>query len=47
MLNQEAATVLYKIICLHAAIAGMPAEDYFIDGLLTGFRLPLAILDEE
>ena len=47
MLNQEAATVLDKMICLQAAIAGMTAEEYFIDGLRTGFRLALAILDEE
>ena len=44
---QEAATVLDKMICLQAAIAGMTAEEYFIDGLRTGFRLALAILDEE
>jgi hypothetical protein len=25
----------------------MTAEEYFIDGLRTGFRLALAILDEE
>ena len=36
-----------KMICLQAAIAGMTAEEYFIDGLRTGFRLALAILDEE
>ena len=47
MLNQEAATVLDKMICLQAAIAGMTAEEYFIDGLRTGFHLALAILDEE
>ena len=47
MLNQEAATVLDKMICLQAASAGMTAEEYFIDGLRTGFRLALAILDEE
>lgn len=47
MLDQEAATVLDKMICLQAAIAGMTAEEYFIDGLRTGFRLALAILDEE
>ena len=44
MLNQEAATVLDKMICLQAAIAGMTAEEYFIDGLRTGFRLALALL---
>ena len=38
MLDQEAAT---------SAIVGMTAEEYFIDGLRTGFRLALAILDEE
>ena len=47
MLDQEAATVLDRMICLQAAIAGMTAEEYFIDGLRTGFRLALAILDEE
>lgn len=46
MLDQEAASVLDKMICLQAAIAGMTAEEYFIDGLRTGFRLALAILDE-
>ena len=46
MLDQEAATVLDKMICLQAAIAGMTAEGYFIDGLRTGFRLALAILDD-
>ena len=32
MLDQEAATSLDKMICLQAAIAGMTAEEYFIDG---------------
>ena len=41
MLDQEAATVLNRMICLQAAIAGMTAEEYFIDGLRTGFRLAL------
>ena len=38
---------LTAIRSLQAAIAGMTAEEYFIDGLRTGFRLALAILDEE
>lgn len=47
MLDHETSAILDKMICLQAAIAGMTAEEYFIDGLRTGFRLALAILDEE
>lgn len=46
-LDQEASSVLNKMICLQATIADMTAEEYFIDGLRTGFRLALAIFDEE
>lgn len=46
MLDQEASAILDKMICLQATITGMTSEEYFIDGLRTGFRLALAILDE-
>ncbi len=46
MLDHETSEILDKMICLQASITGMTAEEYFIDGLRTGFRLALAILDE-
>ena len=46
MLDHETSAILDKMICLQASITGMTAEVYFIDGLRTGFRLALAILDE-
>ena len=44
--KHETSEILDKMICLQASITGMTAEEYFIDGLRTGFRLALAILDE-
>lgn len=46
MLDHETSEILDKMICLQTSITGMTAEEYFIDGLRTGFRLALAILDE-
>ena len=46
MLDHEVSAILDKMICLQGTITGMTAEEYFIDGLRTGFRLALAILDE-
>lgn len=46
MLNQEASAILNRMIRLQAAITGMTAEEYFTDGMRTGFRLALAILDD-
>ena len=41
MLDHETSEILDKMICLQASITGMTAEEYFIDGLRTGFRLAL------
>ena len=46
MLDHETSEILDKMICLQASITGMTAEEFFIDGLRTGFRLALAILDD-
>ena len=46
MLEKKGATVLNKRICRQAAIGGMTAEEYVIEGLRTGFRLALAIFDD-
>ena len=46
VLSMQTSEILDKMICLQASITGMTAEEYFIDGLRTGFRLALAILDE-
>ena len=35
------------MIYLQTTLTGITAEEYFIDGLRTGFRLALAILGEE
>ena len=47
MLDPNALSVLDRMISLQCTVTGLAAEGYFIDGLLTGFRLALAILDEE
>ena len=46
MLDHEMTSILDKMICLQASVTGLTAEEYFIDGLRTGFRLALAILDD-
>ena len=47
MLDPNALSVLDRMISLQCTVTGLAAEGYFIDGLRTGFRLALAILDEE
>lgn len=47
MLDPNALSVLDRMISLQCTVTGLTAEGYFIDGLRTGFRLALAILDEE
>ena len=46
MLDPNALSVLDRIISLQCTVTGLTAEGYFIDGLRTGFRLALAILDD-
>ena len=46
MLNPNALSVLDRMISLQCTVTGLTAEGYFIDGLRTGFRLALAILDD-
>lgn len=47
MLGGDALATLDRMIHLQDSLAGMTAEEFYIDGFKTGVRLALAVLYEE
>ena len=47
ILDSDAAEILNRLVNLQGTLNGLTAEGYFIDGFRTGFRLAIALLDDE
>ena len=47
MLSQQGMDSLERLISAQITVTALTSEGYYIDGLKTGFRLALALLDDE